>query len=128
MTQIARIIGPYVSGWGSASGNWNEDIVKRQIEALPSIGDMCTGTFNLKLICPNEFVPNDIEAIRKVNPGSCISRTTKVTRINDVTTEAYIYNGGWPSDTLELISKVHIAKEFELNLNDVVTVELEINS
>lgn len=126
-TIVALIIkGHYVDGWGSASGNWQTDIVANQTDAIPNIADMYPGTFNVRLIDPPEFVPNDIAAIRARKPGSCVSRTTQVTHINNHPLVAYIYNGGWPANTLELIAESNIAQQLHIVKGDEVILTLEV--
>ncbi len=117
--------GEYVSGWRSASENWDDDIVANQKDDLPTIEEMCRGTFNIRLIEPAEYTPADIPQIRARKGGSCISRLAKVTQINGSPIEAFIYDGGWPPNTIELIARVNISQTLGLSLEDSVTVVIQ---
>ena len=123
--KIIVLKGVYAEGWNSASDNWDLDIVPNQGKTFPEIKDMYKGTFNIKLTEPREYVPGDISEIRAKNGNrSCISNLCIVTSINKTPIEAYIYNGGWPSDTIELIANRNISKLLNLKLGDLVTINV----
>jgi len=120
-----NLTGCYVSGWQSASSNWIEDIVANQKDEFPMISEMYKGTFNIRLIDPVEYVPADIPLMRAKKNRSCISKIAKIITINGSPIEAFIYNGGWASDTIELISTINISQSLGLSLEDTVTIEVQ---
>jgi len=119
------LVGKYVSGWQSASKNWDLDILANQKDTFPEIDKMFRGTFNVRLIDPPCYLPADIPLIRAKKDGSCISKIAKVIKINESPIEAHIYDGGWPTDTIELLSVVNISETLDLCLDDLVTLTIQ---
>jgi len=117
--------GKYVSGWQSASTNWDIDVRINQKNPFPEIDKMFRGTFNVRLIDPPRYVPADIPQIRAKKDVSCISKIAKVININESPIEAFIYNGGWPPDTIELLSAVNISESLNLRVGDYVCITIQ---
>lgn len=117
--------GTYVSGWQSASGLWQQDILAKQAVDFPEIHEMFPGTFNIRLDPPVEYVPPDVAQLRALKAQSCISKVARVVAINQQSLEAYIYDGGWPANTLELLSREHLSNKLALNIGDPVVIEVQ---
>jgi hypothetical protein len=117
--------GKYVSGWQSASENWELDVCANQKDAFPEIDQMFRGTFNVRLIDPPRYVPVDIPQIRAKKDASCISKIAKVIKINESPIEAFIYDGGWPADTIELLSAANISEMLDISPEDSVTLVVQ---
>ena len=111
VVSIVRLDGVYVEGWGSATPDWRGRICPMQEKLFPRIHQMAVGTFNVRLTSPARYEPSDIPALRSANGDqSCISQTARVVEINGRPIEAWIYDGGWPDDTVELLSEATLAK------------------
>lgn len=94
-----------------------------QGRVFPRIHQMAVGTFNVRLIRPARYEPSDIRALREANGDqSCISQAARVVEVNGRSIEAWIYDGGWPDDTVELLSEVGLAEAFGASPCDKVVV------
>jgi len=90
---------------------------------FPRIRRMAVGTFNIRLSSPCRYEPSDIPALREANGDqSCISQAARVVEINGRPIEAWIYDGGWPDDTVELLSEVRLAETLAIVPGDRVVL------
>ncbi len=125
---VFTVRGHYVSGWQAASGNWKEDIIAKQESDFPLIHEMFPGTLNIRLEEPEEYVPSDIPRLREIKNQSCVSKVAKIVSINERPIEAYIYNGGWPSNTLELLSRECLTEYLGIAIGDPVKITIQENA
>jgi hypothetical protein len=128
LTIERKLRGTYVEGWQAASGNWMDDIIANQEDSFPLIHEMFPGTLNIRLEEPQEYVPSDISKLRAIKNQSCISKVVRVVNINDQSIEAFIYDGGWPANTLELLARENLSKALNLGIGDTVILTIEENA
>ena len=123
---VIRLEGVYVQGWGSATPDWHRRICPMQEQCFPRIRQMVVGTFNVRLTSPGRYEPSDIRTLREANGDqSCISQVSRVVEINGRLLEAWIYDGGWPDDTVELLSEVRLAETLGIRPGDKVVLIVE---
>ena len=125
-TSVIRLEGVYVQGWGSATPDWHRRICPMQEQLFPCIHQMAVGTFNVRLTSPGRYEPSDIRTLRQANGDqSCISQVARVVEINGRLLEAWIYDGGWPDDTVELLSEVRLAETLGARPGDRIVLVVE---
>ncbi len=106
--------GKHVSGNGWVSKKWTQ-ICEDHQEQFPAINTCVSGSFNIQIL-DGSYVPPGDELYRRVSSGNYISPRAKVIKINDKEVEAWIYCGGHPGGTLELLSADRLCVKLEDSL------------
>lgn len=118
---------------GSVSKNW-EGIVAAHKDEFPAIQECIPGTFNVWITKPENYLPPSEQKYRKLSAehwnrekGHHISPVAKVTMINGIDVECWIYRGGHEGQpVLELLSKEELETKLGVQPGKLLTLELEI--
>ncbi len=101
---------------GHVSTHW-ATICDHHESELPGIRNFIPGSFNLILQEPRTYVPPNDHKFREEarhrgqREGNHISPLAKVIELNGRPVEAWLYRGGHPDDSVELLSKIRL-KDF----------------
>lgn len=139
MTTI-QLRGDYVSHRASAAGAdgttnriWKSMVDAHQVE-FPPITECVPGTFNVWITDPRNYVPPNETKYRELSrvhwnrpEGHHISPVAKITRINDVDIECWIYRGGHnDKPIIELLARIPLAANLNIKPNQPITLQLTI--
>jgi CTP-dependent riboflavin kinase len=117
---------------GHVGGNWST-ICSHHEHELPEIRQFEAGSFNLKLRDPRTYVPprdrefKEEARQRGQSGGNHISPLAKAVEVNGKVIEAWLYRGGHPDDTIELLSKIGLKKLLDIAHGAEVVVTIEEN-
>ncbi|MBN6742049.1 hypothetical protein JKG47_16205 [Acidithiobacillus sp. MC6.1] len=137
---MIELIGKYASHEANnhgADGTVNKiwkSIVGAHKGEFPTIAECEPGTFNVLITNPDNYSPPDEKKYRCLSAiywgrphGHHISPVAKVTRINGVETEFWIYRGGHEDKpVLELLSKIRLASTLGIQPGQAITLIMEI--
>lgn len=132
MERRVTITGTYCRGNGYVSAKW-EQICRDHEEEFPQIRRCHAGTFNIRLAAA--YMPPGEEEYRqrarkrgqpvgRYADGNHLSPRAKVVTMNGKPAEAWIYRGGHPVTSLELVSACALADYFSLHDGDTITATI----
>ena len=112
------------------SSNW-ATICDHHDGELPAIREFAPGSFNLTLLDPRKYVPprdrelKDESRRRGQSGGNHISKFAKIVALDGKPVEAWIYRGGHPDNSIELLSKVRLRDFLGASNGVIVLVTIE---